>query len=339
MSDRVLLKTSLIIPAWNAESTIKDCLLSAIKANLPPNEIIVVDDVSTDTTVNIITKLIKEHSSINLVKLDKNVGPAAARDHGAKIASGDIIFFTDSDTLVLENTFVNCLNTMKEYKAEAVSGIYHPEPINKGPAQLYKALFFYYQFARHKKPFAYETFNGQIAAIKKEVYIKTGGYNKDILWGMDNENEEFGRRIIKNNKLLLDPLFQVKHNFPGFKKLTKTYFYRVSTWMFIFMEDLKFESGGPAALDSGLAALSVPIFLLFFLLSLIFSKFFLIFLLIFFLIWMFGYLNFFSFVYKSKASFLLSAIILNIWFSTVISFGALWGVLKWINGHRIKKNN
>jgi len=109
--------------------------------------------------------------------------------------------------------------------------------------------------------------------------------------------------------------------------------------MFIFMEDLKFESGGPAALDSGLAALSVPIFLLFFLLSLIVSKFFLIFLLIFFLIWMFGYLNFFSFVYKSKASFLLSAIILNIWFSTVISFGALWGVLKWISGHRIKKNN
>ena len=298
-----------------------------------------VDDVSTDNTVHIINKLEKKYSSIKLVKLDKNSGPAAARDHGVKFSTGELIFFTDSDTLILENTFVNCLKTMTKYKADAVSGIYHPEPINKGAAQLYKALFFYYQFARHKKPFEYETFNGQIAAITKEVYIKTGGYNKEILWGMDNENEEFGRRIIKNNKLLLDPFFQVKHNFPGFRKLTKTYFYRVSTWMFIFMEDLKFESGGPAALDSGLAAISVPIFLFLFLLSVIFSKLFLILFLIFLLIWMFGYIKFFAFVYKSKKSFLFSAIILNIWFSTVISFGAFWGVLKWVNGHRIKRNN
>ena len=332
-------KTSLIIPAWNAELTIEDCLLSAVKANIAPNEIIVVDDVSTDTTVAIVNKLVKEYSIIKLIKLDKNVGPAAARDYGVKVASGDIIFFTDSDTLILEDTFVNCLNTMTEYKADAVSGIYHPEPINKGAAQLYKALFFYYQFARHKKPFAYETFNGQIGAIKKDVYIKTGGYNKEILWGMDNENEEFGRRIIKNNTLLLDPIFQVKHNFPGFRKLTKTYFYRVSTWMFVFMEDLKFESGGPAAIDSGLAAVSVPLFIFFLLLSLIISKVFLIFFLLFIAIWLFGYIKFFAFVYKSKAAFLFSAIILNIWFSTVISFGALWGVLKWVNGHRIKKNN
>ena len=331
-------KTSLIIPAWNAELTIEDCILSAIKANLSPNEIIIVDDVSTDATVNIIKNLAKEYSSIKLLKLVKNSGPAAARDYGVKASSGDIIFFTDSDTLILENTFVNCLNTIAKYKADAVSGIYHPEPINKGMAPLYKALFFYYQFARHHKPFAYETFNGQIAAIKKEVYINTGGYNKEILWGMDNENEEFGRRIIKKHLLLLDPIFQVKHNFPGFRKLTKTYFNRVSTWMFVFMEDLKFESGGPATLDSGLAAVRVPISLFFFLLSVTLSKLFLIIFFIFLLIWLFGYLKFFAFVYKSKASFLCSAIILNIWFSTVISFGAIWGVWKWVNGHRIKNN-
>ena len=334
-----MLKTSLIIPAWNAENTIEDCLLSAIKAKSSPNEIVVVDDVSTDNTVNIVNKLAKEYSKIKLLRLDKNVGPAGARDYGAKFAFGEIFFFTDSDTLILDFTFINCLNTMKKYKADAVSGIYHPEPINKGIAQLYKALFFYYQFARHKKPFAYETFNGQIAAIKKAVYEDTGGYNKEILWGMDNENEEFGRRIIKKNVLLLDPTFQVKHNFPSLRKLTKTYFYRVSTWMFVFMEDLKFESGGTAALDSGLAAVSVPLFIFFLIMSVLFSKLFIICLLIFLLVWLFGYIKFFAFVYKTNKSFLFSAIILNIWFSTVISFGAFWGVLKWINGHRIKKNS
>ena len=115
----------------------------------------------------------------------------------------------------------------------------------------YIRLYFFITILLDIKPFEYETFNGQIAAIKKKVYLETGGYNKGILWGMDNENEEFGRRIIKNHLLLVDPNFQVKHNFPGFKKLTSTYFFRVSTWMYVFMQDFKFESGGPAAMDSG----------------------------------------------------------------------------------------
>ena len=43
------------------------------------------------------------------------------------------------------------------------------------------------------------------------------------------------------------------------------------------------------------------------------------------------------FVYKNKTSFLLYSILLNLWFSLVISFGAIWGLIKWLNGQRIKK--
>ena len=332
-------KVSLIIPAWNAAKTISDCILSAIKAKNSPSEIIIVDDCSNDNTVSIIKNLITKYPYIKLLELKKNVGPAAARDLGVAASTGDLIFFTDSDTIVLNNTFVNCLETIKKYKADAVSGIYHPDPINAGKTQLYKALFFYYHFARHKKPFAYETFNGQIAAIKKEVYLKTGGYNKEIEWGMDNENEEFGRRIIKEHLLLLDPNFQVRHNFPNFIKLSSTYFFRVSTWMYVFMQDLKFESGGPAAMDSGIAVISVPLMILFFLLGLIFSNIFFFISIVFINIWLYGYLKFFIFVYKNKTSFLLYSILLNLWFSSVISLGAFWGLLKWLNGQRLKKIN
>ena len=48
------MKTSLIIPAWNAEKTILDCILSAIEANDSPEEIIIVDDCSDDKTANLI---------------------------------------------------------------------------------------------------------------------------------------------------------------------------------------------------------------------------------------------------------------------------------------------
>ena len=328
-------KTSLIIPAWNAENTIADCLKSAMNARIPPNEIIVVDDFSSDKTSFIVNKLKKDFPNIKLLRLKKNSGPSAARDHGVDISSGNLLFFTDSDTIILKNTFENCIATINKYNADAVSGIYHPEPLNSGKTQLYKALFFYYHFFRHKHPFAYETFNGQIAAIKKDVYQKTGGYNKEILWGMDNENEEFGRRIIKEHLLLVDPSFQVKHHFPDFKKLTSTYFHRVSTWMYIFMHDLKFESGGPAAIDSGAAALSVPLIFLSLFFSLLFGNFFLIIFIIAIAIWLNGYLKFFIYIYKNKFSFLFYAVLLNMWFSVIISLGACWGLLKWFGGKRI----
>ena len=328
------MKTSLIIPAWNAEKTILDCILSAIEAKNSPEEIIIVDDCSDDQTASLILNAQKKYSKIKLLRMKVNSGPSAARDYGVKKASGEIIFFTDSDTVFLNNTFSNCLSTIDNYNADAVSGIYHPEPINAGKTQLYKALFFYFHFIKHDKPFPYQTFNGQIGAIKKKVYLSVGGYNTDILWGMDYENEEFGRRIIKKYLLVLDPHFQVKHNFPGFIKLTKTYFMRVSTWMLIFMNDLKFESKGPAAMDSGLAAVSIPLSLFFLLLTITCNNIFIIMFFLFTSIWLYGYFKFYKFILLNKPNFFIYAFILNIWFSTVISFGAGWGVLKWFKGDR-----
>ena len=328
------MKTSLIIPAWNAEKTILDCILSAIEANDSPEEIIIVDDCSDDKTANLILNFKDKYSKIKLLKMKVNSGPSAARDYGVKEANGEIIFFTDSDTIFLKNTFSNCLSTITNYNADAVSGIYHPEPINSGKTQLYKALFFYFHFIKHDKPFPYQTFNGQIGAIKRKVYLDVGGYNTDILWGMDYENEEFGRRIIRKYLLVLDPHFQVKHNFPDFKKLTRTYFMRVSTWMLIFMKDLKFESKGPAAMDSGLAAVSIPLSLSFLLLTIAYHNIFFILFIIFTSIWLYGYYKFYKFIFVNKTKFFFYALILNIWFSTVISFGACWGVVKWLKGKR-----
>ena len=328
------MKTTLIIPAWNAEDTIEECILSAINALDSPDEILIIDDCSTDKTADIVIGLGKTFNKIKLLKMNVNSGPSAARDYGVQNAIGEVIFFTDSDTIFLFDTFKNCLSTISNYKADAVSGIYHPEPINSGITQHYKALFFYFHFFKHKNPFPYQTFNGQIGAIKKSVYKDVGGYNTDILWGMDYENEEFGRRIIKSYLLVLDPNFQVKHNFPNFRKLTRTYFLRVSTWMLIFMKDLKFESKGPAAMDSGLAALSVPLSLICLFLYYFFMKIFLVFFIIFIIIWLYGYFKFFKFILDTKPKFFLVSILLNIWFSSVISCGAIWGISKWVFGKR-----
>ena len=64
-------KVSLIIPAWNAENTISECIISAIRSKKGPSEIIVVDDFSNDNTVSVVNNLCKELSNNKTYKVKK----------------------------------------------------------------------------------------------------------------------------------------------------------------------------------------------------------------------------------------------------------------------------
>ena len=61
------MKTTLIIPAWNAEDTIEECILSAINALDSPDEILIIDDCSTDKTADIVLGLGKTLNKIKLL--------------------------------------------------------------------------------------------------------------------------------------------------------------------------------------------------------------------------------------------------------------------------------
>ncbi len=82
---------SAIIPTLNSERTIAKCLKSFSKQIFQPTEIIVVDGESTDSTIEIV----KNFDDITLIK--RKGSPGYARNLGAKIAIGEIIFFCDSD--------------------------------------------------------------------------------------------------------------------------------------------------------------------------------------------------------------------------------------------------
>lgn len=83
---------SVIVPAYNAEATIGACLESLLAQARAPDEIVIVDDASTDGTAGAISRY-----PVKLVRLTRNGGPGVARNEGAKVASGDILAFTDSD--------------------------------------------------------------------------------------------------------------------------------------------------------------------------------------------------------------------------------------------------
>ncbi|MFA7188240.1 MAG: glycosyltransferase [Alphaproteobacteria bacterium] len=92
-------KISVIIPLYNTEKYIGDCLDSVLSQNYPNLEIIVVDDGSTDNSV-----LIAKSYKVNVIE-QKNMGVSVARNTGINAATGEYIHFIDADDKLLNNDF------------------------------------------------------------------------------------------------------------------------------------------------------------------------------------------------------------------------------------------
>ncbi len=88
---------SVVVPAYNRQKTIERAIASALQQNYPVHEIIVVDDCSTDNTVQIIQEFVKHDSRIKLLRHERNKGAQAARNAGIRNATGEWIAFLDSD--------------------------------------------------------------------------------------------------------------------------------------------------------------------------------------------------------------------------------------------------
>jgi len=90
------MKASVIIPVYNEEKTIRECLKSLTKQTYKNFEIIVVDDGSTDKTPKILQELKIKHLRLKILH-GKHSGAGAARNLGAKEATGKILVFVDAD--------------------------------------------------------------------------------------------------------------------------------------------------------------------------------------------------------------------------------------------------
>ncbi len=101
------MQVSIIVPVYNVEKYIIECLNSAIVQGLDSYEIICVDDCGTDNSVELINEFIKENNLYDIVRLikhEKNGGLSAARNTGIAVAKGEYIFFLDSDDILEKNS-------------------------------------------------------------------------------------------------------------------------------------------------------------------------------------------------------------------------------------------
>jgi glycosyltransferase involved in cell wall biosynthesis len=94
---------SVVIPTFNRAAFIAEAIDSVLEQNFPSFEILVVDDRSTDRTVQVIKRLMQRHPEIFLLENKRRKGPSGARNTGILAATGEFVAFLDSDDTWLPN--------------------------------------------------------------------------------------------------------------------------------------------------------------------------------------------------------------------------------------------
>jgi len=110
-------KVSIIIVNYNGKELLQKCLDSLLNVRYDNFEIILVDNNSTDGTVEFITK---NHPSIIIIKLDSNKGFAEPNNIAAKLAKGEYLLFLNNDTIVTPNFISEMVKVMETDKKIAI---------------------------------------------------------------------------------------------------------------------------------------------------------------------------------------------------------------------------
>jgi len=233
------MKISIIIPAHNSSRTIKLCLDAAKNQTIPPHEIIVVDDASSDNTL----ELIKGHNTI-LLRNSLNKGPAYARNEGARKATGDMLFFIDSDTVIPADAIAKIIGQFNDKpEISCVCGIYSKKPlIDKGFISCYRALQSHFW---KKTGCGFTTrFTVSCGAIKKAHFDDIGGFNEKYKKA-DIEDYEAGHKLIdKGYKIYQTDEIQIMHDdIHLFTDLISTLFRRSFLYPALLLKRKKMDTG------------------------------------------------------------------------------------------------
>jgi glycosyltransferase involved in cell wall biosynthesis len=197
---------SIIIPVYNGEKFLHRCLDAVISGSYEHYELIVVDDCSTDRSPDI-----SREKGAMVLKMERQTGPAGARNLGAREARGEVLFFVDADVVVKRDTLERVAKTFMDHPdVTAVFGSYDDEPAEKNFISQYKNLFhrFVHQQARSEA----ETFWAGCGAIRRDVFLEVNGFNAERYPRPAIEDIELGYRMrLKGHRILLDKQLQAKH--------------------------------------------------------------------------------------------------------------------------------
>ena len=176
-------KISVIIPLYNKEKTIKKTIESVLNQTFTDYELLVVNDGSTDNSLEIVRKI--NDSRIRIID-KQNEGVSATRNRGAKEAKYNLLFFLDADDLIYSNCLESLINLHNKYKdADLWSANYEERTDDIKKSILSKQIRGYIS-QPHKQIF-YGKWHFRIGSyiISKQSFNAIGGFPTNIDVGED----------------------------------------------------------------------------------------------------------------------------------------------------------
>jgi GT2 family glycosyltransferase len=198
-------RISVIIPCYNARAELSHCLAAFKKADFEDAEYIVVDDASTDDLAGVVRE---STVPVQVIRMETRSGAAAARNAGARKASGEILVFLDADVCVHRDTLSRIAKVFAETpEMKALMGSYDNHPSERGFHSQFRNLLHSYVHQNGRREAC--TFWTGCGAVYRHVFLQHGGFDETP--GLIDD-VEFGRRLAAGGvRIDLRPEIQVQH--------------------------------------------------------------------------------------------------------------------------------
>ena len=210
-------KVSIVIPVYNAEKTVKQCLTTVLENDYPDFEVVVVDDCSNDRSEEICSE-IDDHRLV-LIKNEKNSGASFGRNCGIDRATGEIIILLDADSYVPVDWITRFMELHDKVSADIIGGgIIGVHDTIFGKADGYCTWWTSIPSGKGKylKKLHLPTNNMSFA---KDVFVQIGNFIEELRCG--GEDAEFCfRALSKGFKIYFEPNVSIYHydrnNYKGY---------------------------------------------------------------------------------------------------------------------------
>ncbi|MCI0487458.1 MAG: glycosyltransferase [Blastocatellia bacterium] len=197
---------SVIVPVYNSTDLLKECLAALVKSDYEDFEVIVVDDGSTEAV-----KPVVDNCGFRYLRIEGPLGPAAARNRGVAISSGELVAFIDSDVCVRENTLSMLARAFSERPDLAgVVGSYDDAPAEQNFLSQYKNLFHHYVHGTADGKI--DTFWSGCGTIRRDLFLQFRGFDEQRYRRPSIEDIELGTWMTRaGHEIRLDRRIEVKH--------------------------------------------------------------------------------------------------------------------------------
>lgn len=189
-------RLSVVIPAYQAADTLAHCLAALTRSERRPDEIVVVDDGSSPEQAALIASHVATCGG-RLIR-QSNAGPSAARNHGARESSGDLIVFLDADVSVHPSTIGQLEAAMANPGIAAAFGSYDDHPDGGSVVSDFRNLLHHYVHQHSRREAS--TFWAGCGVVRRSVFAATGfdesfkrASIEDVAFGM--KLKSLGHRI------------------------------------------------------------------------------------------------------------------------------------------------